>query len=819
MLAWLSGPFRPLLSKTTLALGLRSKEPRELLTACLLLCLAALFCFHRLTWHPTDILVGPHDAGRTDLTTAFGAMRQFQGESLREGSWPTWNAQLLCGLPFLGNPQSGFFYPLNWIFFLLPSLSLLSWMMVVHHAIAGIGTYLLMRRYGCGFWPAVAAGTAFLVGPFMVAATAEGHYTQTCVIAWIPWAAWGYERIRRGETGGNAITAGAVSLSFFGGHAQETMYLVFLLSGFLGIDCFHAYREQQRTECQRLMTAWVTLMLTVFGLVMIELLPIWIYTKQAVRAGGIDAATASSISLGWTNFWQLLDPTVLGGPGEYRGEGHYYWETLCYFGTVVLMLALVAMTFRTRQYPVGRWTVFAILTLLFALGDDTPLFPFLHRYLPGVSFFRSPSRSLYFTTLALSVLAGMGLQSMLAWVSSPAFNAVRRRRSVSLVLAAMGCLALGFCSPELPGIGPLSLLLPAWFLTLALGLFAILVVCPSWRPVIGAALVLLVLTEGAWHAHQVTATIPMQRLRPSQPVQRFFTENLRAGRVIAEQDLLSDREAIVFRLPKMGGLEGVPLARSAIPLVMLSQHSQAVAQLVGFDPIDLTALPKTLLDLTGIQYAAITPDPAGPLTLRGWELIEHGEMAPEFTLRGAEPKVLPYAIYAVEDPMPRAFVLGQVQLLRSNLAMQEQIRRLNPREEVLLEKDLLPPGDRQPFQPVDWIEDRGDRLRIAATLTAPGYLVVSDTFFPGWTARVAGQPVPVVPANVGFRAVPLGPGRHEVILEFWPPGLNFGAICSVTTLILVIVLTRRPLSVNSVPVHASANSSRERLPVEEPTSV
>ena len=818
MLAWLSGSYGQVLSMTTQVLGFRSSGRRELLTACLLLGLAALFCFHRLTWHPNDILVGPHDAGRTDLTTAFGAMRQFQGESLREGSWPTWNARLLCGLPFLGNPQSGFFYPLNWVFFIIPSLSLLSWMMVVHHAIAGIGTYLLMRRYGCGFWPSLAAGTAFLVGPFFVAATAEGHYTQTCVIAWIPWAAWGYERIRRGETGGIAITAGAVSLSFFGGHAQETMYLVFLLSGFLVADCLHAYREQ-RAECQRLMTAWVTLMLTVFGLVMIELLPIWIYTKQAVRAGGIDAATASSISLGWTNFWQLLDPTVLGGPGEYRGEGHYYWETLCYFGTVVLMLALVAVTFRAKQYPVGRWTVFAILTLLFALGDDTPLFPLLHRYLPGVSFFRSPSRSLYFTTLALSVLAGIGLQCSLAWVSSPALAAFRRRGSVSLVTAAVGCLALGFWSPELPGIGPLSLLLPAWFLTITLLLFAILFVYPNWRPMIGAVVVLVVLIEGAWHAHQVTATIPIDRLRQAQPVQQFLTENLQTGRVIAEQDLLSDREAIVFRLPKMGGLEGVPLARSAIPMVMLSQHSQAVAQLVGFDPIDLTALPKTLLDLTGIRYAAITPDPAGPLTLRGWELIEQGHMAPEFTLRGAEPKVLPYAIYAVEDPMPRAFVLGQAKLLSSNTAMQEQIRRLNPREEVLLEKDLLPPGERQPLQPVEWLEDRGDRLRIMATLTAPGYLVVSDAYFPGWTARVGGQPVPVVPANVGFRAVPLGPGRHEVVLEFWPPGLNFGAICSVTTLILVVVLTRRPLRVNAVPARASVIRTREPVQVEEPTSV
>ena len=819
MFAWLSRSQPDLPAATKTSCGLRSGTRSELWVACLFVAFAALVCFHRLTWHPTDTLAGPHDAGRTDTTTDFGPRRQFQYESIRTGSLPVWNSRVMCGFPFVGNPQSGFIYPFNWIFFAVASLSLLSWMMVLHHALAGLGTYLLIRRYGCSLWPALLSATAFLVGPFFVAATAEGHYTQTCVIAWIPWAAWGYERIRRGERLGIALTAGAVSLSFFGGHAQETMYLVLLLSGFLLLDLYAAWREQQREEIRRLGTAWIAVLVTIVGLVMVDLLPIWIYTKQAVRAGGIDAAAASSISLGWSNFWQLLDPFVLGGPGQYRGEGSFYWETLCYFGTTVLFLALIAILFRPQVFPIGRWTIVAIVTLLFALGDDTPLFPVLHRYLPGVSFFRSPSRSLYFATLAFSVLAGLGMQSVWYHFSSISYRSLQRPLMAvggMLILVSVG---LGFWRPELPGIGALNWLVLACCITASLLLMGIVMLRPTWRSIVGPAFVLLVLVEGTWHAHYVTATIPASQVRQGQPVQTFLTKQRLTDRVIAEQDLLSDREALIFQLSKLGGLESVPLARAVVPIVMLSHHSQPVAQLVGFDQIDLAALPKTLLDLTGTRYAAVRHQPDSPPALPGWQLVEQGQMAPEFALRGVEPLPIPYAIYAVEDPLPRAFVLGTVELLSAKMPLEEQVRRLNPREKVLLTNDLLPPGERQPLQPATIVEDRGDRLRIAANLTAPGYLVVSDTYYPGWTARVNGKPTPIVPANIGFRAIPLGPGQHEVMLEFWPPGFNFGAVCSVTTLVLLILLTRRPLNTGTLQSNQGPASAQQRAAQEQPALV
>jgi uncharacterized membrane protein YfhO len=53
-------------------------------------------------------------------------------------------------------------------------------------------------------------------------------------------------------------------------------------------------------------------------------------------------------------------------------------------------------------------------------------------------------------------------------------------------------------------------------------------------------------------------------------------------------------------------------------------------------------------------------------------------------------------------------------------------------------------------------------------------VVVRDAWAPGWSARVDGEPVPVLRADGRHRAVPIGPGRSLVEMRYRPPGLDAG---------------------------------------------
>jgi len=65
------------------------------------------------------------------------------------------------------------------------------------------------------------------------------------------------------------------------------------------------------------------------------------------------------------------------------------------------------------------------------------------------------------------------------------------------------------------------------------------------------------------------------------------------------------------------------------------------------------------------------------------------------------------------------------------------------------------------------VEGGGGSLRIV-TRGGGGYLVLSDTWVPGWKATLDGRDVPVIRADFAFRAVKVPPGEHEVRMDYRP---------------------------------------------------
>jgi hypothetical protein len=90
-----------------------------------------------------------------------------------------------------------------------------------------------------------------------------------------------------------------------------------------------------------------------------------------------------------------------------------------------------------------------------------------------------------------------------------------------------------------------------------------------------------------------------------------------------------------------------------------------------------------------------------------------------------------------------------------------------------------------------------ERVEIEVLAEAPGYLILTDAWYPGWEARVDGEPVPVHRADLLFRAVFLDAGRHSVVFAFRPMSLLVGAAISLTGLVglaLVAALALRHCS-------------------------
>ncbi len=704
---------------------------KEHLAALVCLLLAAAFCFQDLLQHPDGLLVGPQDGGFNDVTRQILAFRSYPrdaGAAIDEQ--PAWNPGGLLGIPWWGNPQSALFYPLNWLFRWCDPIALVSWLLVMHHVWGGWGVYFWGRLHGLSALAGVMAGTAFLAAPYLIANTGEGHYNPVCLMAWVPWGLICYEHIRQGSRRAPAWLAIVLALCFFCGHVQELFYLSLTIAVLTVVDVLFAARPGLLIPKKTYFLRMVMAAVLTAGLIAIDVGPIWIYTKQAVRAGGMTAAQSSDISLGIASLRQLFDPLALGGPADYRGPGKFYWETLCHFGVIVSAFGMWGM-WRTRQnYLWGRWIPLLIIAFLFCFGTSTPVYPLLHRFLPGISLFRAPSRALFFCSLLMSLFAGAGLDRLLS-----SFKLPEKRR---LALA----LGIGLC-------------------------------CLS-------------VVELQRHASAVLRVIPRENIRAANPVLDDLLPLETHERVLVEQDLLSDGEAWRAGIQKVQAYDPVPLTRLAIALAALvAPQKDPAMEMTGVYAVELSAYRKSVLDLLGVRYAVVRGHIDPP---NGWAMKSQGQTPREFVLPGKDIPSFTYTVLENLSPLPRAFVVGQKGEFDDQRGMNGIIERLSsfkPREEVLLPKSVSAPQAGCAFTPATIEEYERDRIEISVNIDKPGFLVLTDVWYPGWIAEADGRPVSIFPANFSFRAVPISAGTKTVVFRYIPPMAKLGQTITTVTLLIV----------------------------------
>ena len=90
------------------------------------------------------------------------------------------------------------------------------------------------------------------------------------------------------------------------------------------------------------------------------------------------------------------------------------------------------------------------------------------------------------------------------------------------------------------------------------------------------------------------------------------------------------------------------------------------------------------------------------------------------------------------------------------------------------------------------VTDLPERVVVQTESAAPAYLLLADTFDPGWSATLDGQSVPIRPAYVAFRAVALPAGPHTVVFTYQPAGFTLGLSISAAGALLAVLLLFLP---------------------------
>ncbi|MCC7362672.1 MAG: YfhO family protein [Anaerolineales bacterium] len=174
--------------------------------------------------------------------------------------------------------------------------------------------------------------------------------------------------------------------------------------------------------------------------------------------------------------------------------------------------------------------------------------------------------------------------------------------------------------------------------------------------------------------------------------------------------------------------------------------------------------------------APVTLTLTGPLTLNGLSLID--ERSGAFQTLTLGPYRLVHSgdvkVYEHQGVLPRAFVAARAETADDQTALARLADPAFDAAGTVLLADAgageQPPS--APPRPATFTHYAPERVVVEAE--GPGYLVVTDAYYPGWEATVDGRPTPILRADVMFRAVALTAGTHTVVFSYAPRSVTVG---------------------------------------------
>lgn len=675
----------------------------------------------------------------------------FWRQTLLAGQWPWWNPYSHCGTPFAAQWGVMAFYP-----GMLVCLGPLPWSLhvfeLVHLWWGGVGMFVLARRWTGSSLGAAVAGVVFAWGGPAQACLEWPNYCAAW--GWLPWVVLLVERALR--LGGRGVwLAGLVCALQFMAGVPEMEVLTGLACGLL--VCWHTWSPRTRDARQkaapsgrprRVMVRAGGVLLVMAGLTAVQWLPFIELVSWSQRMGGVRDTRWALPASGLANYLLPLaghEPSVSGI--WYRADQQFLRSL--YPGLATWFLAVVGWR---KPRPQSLWAGMGVGCL--GMGVALALWP-----TPG-PWVRYPVKCALLAHFGLALLAAGGVARSVAQ-SASVRDAGRIGLAVGLLLAGLGCLLelntavpamvrnaggralffLGFAGVWSWVRGRSRVGAGAWGVCLLCGLLwlDLRFHLPGLHPTLPAADLRAGLYAGADKPHWGEGRIL---------VPRGANRRLNYEQIPSLRDAYLGRRLALWSNANL--LEGVPRVGGAITL--RSRWAEEVARLAQ----DIGAPAEELRDFLGVVETNRLDNPtrfgrratAMPLVTGGQQPVW---VRPEESRRRL--------VEADFDPR-RQVLLWEPDRAR----VPPLLRRSSGRVQV-----RVAPGGLQ-------------SLRCELQASEPGgWVVIAQSWHPGWRARLEGRQLPVFRANHAFQAVPVPAGESVLSLDFRDPPARWGIVLSLLT--------------------------------------
>ncbi|MBI4403432.1 MAG: YfhO family protein [Deltaproteobacteria bacterium] len=725
----------------------------------------------------------PKDAPRADID-AFGhdpagsgwqilAENKKVSSEIRRGRWPLWNPHQMMGTPLAHNLQLSPFFPTRVLFELFQHPLAFDLHILLLLFLGGFFMYLYLRLLELQLLASCVGACSFmLTGCLALFAPFSFIDCQ----ATLPIGLYLIEKIARKP---NRRTVSCLAL--FLGSIFLCGYPAALIPALLALGLYGLFRIffppsdlQNCSTVQARFSHLSTSLMLGLGTGTILLLPATDFVLQAEHQRGISIGHWALNPLLWPG---VIIPFLYSYAKPEVGSWFTGWH-----GVIPSILVLLALSGKKWNRVEWFFTLFGLFCFLKLIG--LPPGSWLG-YLPGFNRINLPRYLQPEFALCLCVLSAFGAQKLFS-------GAITLRKTFLIVLA------LGI------GLAVILAFQRDIFISLSIGssikrillgffwIFAFIVVtllgltrrishqsCTiSWT-------ILLILELAC--SHQRTRNLRWDPFLPA-PYIGFLKKESPPFRILGLDGVLYPPYSSAFGIDDIRWMNALWLphyARYIRTFVCADTGDRMAGGEVSLQLTDANGRFSRYLNLANIKYLLVPQDSTHV------EL----ERTPELQLVYSND----IRIYENRSVLPRAFVVGKVtQVLNDKDAVQLMSEKTFDvaKEAVVTTNDFFPlPANLDTEQDVGTVEVRSydtQSVLMFARLRTPGFLIISDTYYPKWRATVDGKQTQILRANVAFRGIFLPAGNHSIEMVYHDPLFNLCLVVSGCALLICVLLFCNP---------------------------
>ncbi len=707
-----------------------------------------------------------------------------------------------------------------------------------------LGFYILLRAFDFRWYLATLGAVVWAFSSYFFIIIAAGHIWKVIALAYLPPMIAGVVLAFRGKyTWGLLVTALFSALEVFANHVQMTYYYLFIVLAMVIAFVIEGARKKQWQHV--LKATGVCLAGAAIGICinMSNLYHTWEYGKESMRgkselvkanaanqtSSGLDRDYITQWSYGIDETWTLLVPNAKGGAsvplvqnktamehanndyiGIYEQIGQYWGNQPMtagpvYVGAFVLMLFVLGLII--VKGPL-KWALLAvtILSILLSWGRNfMPFTDFFLDYIPMYAKFRTVASILVIAEFTIPLLGMLALkqwltddQQPIAKSLKPLFLAFALTGGVAVLFALMPKLFFSefISNSEMQAMSQIPADQLAPLLQNLTEMRVAVFTADCWRSfwiiVMGTACMLLykykklraewlvgLLTVlclvDMWQVNKrylndemfVSKTVREEPVQKSTAIDHILQDKALDFRVLNLATNTFNENETSFYLKSIGGYHAAKLRRyqeliDAYISKEMEQTFSAIAEAQG--------------DMTQVKGDSIYPV-LNMLNTKYFILpLQGGQTVPvenPYTYGNAW---LVDKITYVDNANQELDLMGKIDLRHEAVADAKFKAQLGE----AVAQDTLSVVRIKSYEP--------NQVSYEVESDKGGVIVFSEIYYPGWTATVDGVEQELGRVDYVLRALQVKPGKHEIVLSFFPKTITRTETIAYVALAILLLL-------------------------------